>query len=102
VRAVCTIPDRDADPHFRSQHSFVCDPAGHIAVDLVGRYERLPEDVRAVERRLGLPALALPRLQAARTVMPYTAFYTAETAHLVAQRYAHDAALFGYRPPAGG
>ena len=102
VRAVAAIPDGDADPHFRSQHSFVCDRAGRIAVDLVGRYERLSEDVREVERRLGLPALALalPRLQAARTAQPYAAFYTAETAQLVAQRFARDAALFGYRPPA--
>jgi hypothetical protein len=99
VRAVAAIPDDDADPHFRSQHTFVTDDAGQLAVDFVGRYERLADDLRAVERRVGLPALDLPRLQAARTPLPFAAFYTAETAQLVADRYARDVELFGYVAP---
>lgn len=96
VRAVAAIPDADADAHFRSQHAFITDGAGEIAVDFVGRYEQLAADVAVVAARLGLPALALPRLQAARTAMRYEAFYTAPTRRLVEERYARDIALFGY------
>jgi chondroitin 4-sulfotransferase 11 len=99
VHAVAGIPDDDADPHFRSQHTFVCDDTGRLALDFIGRHERLADDLRSVERRLGLPALDLPRLQAARTTIPYAAFYTAETARIVADRYTRDAALFGYQAP---
>lgn len=99
VRAVAAVPDGDADPHFRSQHTFVTDDAGQLAVDFVGRYERLADDLRAVERRIGLAPLALPRLQVARTPLPFAAFYTAETAQLVADRYARDVDLFGYVAP---
>lgn len=99
VRAVAAISDDDADPHFRSQHTFVTDDAGQLAVDFVGRYEHLAGDLRAVERRIGLAPLDLPRLQAARKPLPFAAFYTAETAQLVAERYARDAELFGYVAP---
>jgi hypothetical protein len=99
VYAVAAIADDAADPHFRSQHAFVTDDAGRLAVDFVGRFERLADDVRAVERRIGLPALALPRLQAARTPLPFAGFYTAQTARIVGARYARDAELFGYVAP---
>jgi len=97
VRAVASIPDEDADAHFRSQHSFVTDDDGRLAVDFIGRYERLAEDFGAVERRLGLTAITLPRRQAARVPADYTAFYTVETRDIVAGRFARDCELFGYR-----
>jgi hypothetical protein len=95
ARAAASIPDDEADPHFRSQHTFVTDDAGRIAVDFVGRHERLAEDWDRVARRIGLPPVALPRLQAA-PAMPYAAFYTDETRRIVAARYRGDVELFGY------
>jgi chondroitin 4-sulfotransferase 11 len=96
VHAVASIPDDDADAHFRSQHTFVSGDDGQLAIDFVGRYERLADDVWRIEQRLGLPPLALPRLQAARTPADFSAFYTAETRRLVARRYERDVELFGY------
>lgn len=96
VRAVASIPDDDADAHFRSQHTFITDDHGRIAVDFVGRYEQLAEDFRRVEERIGLPPIDLPRLQAARAPRSYPAFYTADSRQIVAQRYARDLELFGY------
>jgi hypothetical protein len=101
VRAVASIPDEDADAHFRSQHTFVTDDEGRLAVDFVGRYERLAEDFRVVERRIGLPELALPRLQAARVAARYPAFYTAETQRIAADRYGRDLEMFGHAFDAG-
>lgn len=99
VRAVAAIPDDDADTHFRSQHTFVTSDDGALAVDFVGRYERLADDFGFVERTIGLPSLELPRLQAARTRVSHAALYTAETVQLVAERYARDVELFGYVAP---
>jgi chondroitin 4-sulfotransferase 11 len=96
VRAVAAIPDDDADAHFRSQHTFVTDDEGQLAVDFVGRYERLADDVRLLERTIGLPALELPRLQTARSPVSYATLYTAETRQIVADRYARDVEMFGY------
>jgi len=96
VRAVASIPDQHADTHFRSQHTFVTDEEGRLAVDFVGRYERLGEDWRRIGQRIGLPEIELPRLQAVRVRRPCSAFYTAETRRIVADRYARDAQMFGY------
>jgi sulfotransferase famil protein len=101
VRTVAAIPDEDADAHFRSQHTFVTNDEGRLAVDFVGRYERLAEDVRVVEQRIGLPPIELPRLQVARAPVSYAAFYTAETQRIVADRYERDLELFGYTFDAG-
>ncbi len=97
VDAVASIPDDEADGHFRSQHTFVTNAAGAIAVDFVGRFETLAGDFAAVVLRLGLPATALPRAQATRAPRPYADFYTARTRHAVAQRFRRDIELFGYR-----
>src|SRR5262245_25845253 len=41
VAAVASIPDDDADEHFRSQHTFLTNRKGEVMADFVGRYERL-------------------------------------------------------------
>jgi len=96
VRAVASIPDEEADAHFRSQHTFVTNEEGGLAIDFVGRYERLAEDFRFVEQAIGLPTIELPRLQAAREPRTYAAFYTAETRRIAADRYGRDVEMFGY------
>src|SRR5215468_10609190 len=52
VGAVAAIPDDEADPHFRSQHTFVTDDNGQLSVDSIGRYEQLSDDLRAIEHRI--------------------------------------------------
>jgi hypothetical protein len=71
VEAVASIPDEDADGHFRSQSTFLTNAAGEIGVDFVGRCERLPADFSLVQQRIGLPPLGLPHLQAARSPVRY-------------------------------
>ncbi len=97
VDAVASIPDAEADEHFRSQHTFVTSAAGAIAVDFVGRFETLAADFGAVGRVLGLPATALPRAQAARTPRHYVDYYTPRTRDVAAARFGRDIELFRYR-----
>jgi hypothetical protein len=96
VEAVAAIPDADADEHFRSQYTFLTNRKGQIAADFVGRYERLAEDFQIVQQRTGLPNIELPRLQAARTVARYAAYYTPRTRDIVAERFRKDIETFGY------
>lgn len=95
--AVASIPDADADEHFRSQHKFLTNDRGEIAVDFVGRYENLEADFRYVAERIGLPkGINLPRLQANPQAIHYTDYYTPETRDVVATRFAQDILLFSY------
>lgn len=96
VRAVAQIPDVEADAHFRSQSDFLTNARGEIAVDYVGRYETLAQDFRTVCERVGLPTLALPRVQAVPSRIRYAEFYTAQMREIVAERFAEDVELFGY------
>lgn len=97
VHAVALIPDADADEHFRSQHKYLTNVWGDIAVDFVGRYENLEADFRHVAQRIGLPReMCLPRLQANPRRVRYADYYAAATRDVVATRYAQDIALFSY------
>jgi chondroitin 4-sulfotransferase 11 len=94
--AVASIPDTEADAHFRSQHTFVTNEAGAIAIDFVGRYESLHRDLEYVQRRTGLPNIRLPRLQASRGRVRYRDYYTTRTRDAVAERFRDDIELFAY------
>lgn len=96
VVAVASIRDEEADGHFRSQHTSVTDEEGKICVDFLGRFERLAEDFRFVQERIGLPRNDLPWLQKARNAARYTDFYNKETRQIAGERFRRDIEMFGY------
>lgn len=96
VYAVASTPDTDADAHFRSQYTFLANDEGQIAIDFVGKYEQLLAGFQAVSQRIGLPAIALPRFQAARYPVRYRDYYRPETRQIVAERFHRDIELFEY------
>lgn len=99
VHAVASIPDSEADEHFRSQADFVSNSRGEVAVDFIGRFERLDEDFRRVARVVGFPdSVSLPRLQTAAP-LDFTRFFDGDTAAVVHDRYRRDVELFGYSLP---
>jgi len=96
ARTVASIPDDNADEHFRSQADYITNSAGSVAVDFVGRYEQLDIDFAQVVRDIGLPdTTSLAKLQAAPK-KNYRTYYTKETVELVNKRYARDIELFNY------
>jgi len=96
VAAVASISDEDADGHFRSQHTFVTDEEGKIGVDFIGSFERLAEDFRFVQERIGLSPSSLPWLQKARNAASYTDFYNKKTRQIAGARFRQDIEMFGY------
>ena len=80
----------------RHQHHFVCDRAGQVILDFVGRLESLDADVATVFRRLGLEApAAIPKL-GGRQHAPWQSFYDNATRAKVAAHWSRDLELFGY------
>jgi hypothetical protein len=72
---------------------------GGVAVDFVGRYESLEEDLKTVLDRVGLCLKTeLPRAKATfrRTNLPYRNYYDDDTRAIVARWYAREIALLDY------
>lgn len=98
VYAVASVPDAHADEHFRSQHIYLTNVWGDLAVDFVGRYENLETDFQYVAERIGFPStISLPRVQANPQSVNYADYYTATTRDVVATRFAKDIDLFAYQ-----
>jgi hypothetical protein len=73
---------------------------GELAVDFLGRYETLAADLGAVCRRLGIPFDGwLPRAKGGfrQDRRPPAEVYTPRQAELVAERFAREIRLLGYR-----
>ena len=81
--------------HFRPQCRWITDAVGNLAVDFVGRFERLQDDVNAVCHRLGAPPVELPVLNRS-SHGPYLNYYSDETREIVADLSREDIAAFGY------
>ncbi len=81
----------------RSQADYVTNSSGEVAIDFVGRYEKLDNDFAQVAHEIGLPPeIMLPRLQAAPKSV-HADYYMSETRALMGERYARDIDLFEYR-----
>jgi len=76
------------------QTRLLCDENGAIAVDFVGRFERLERDYGEVCRRLGIEAPLAVRN--AFDHCHYREYYTKRTRQLVEHAWARDIELFEY------
>lgn len=95
ARVIAKIPDALADPHFASQHTFICNQQGQVLVDFIGRFETLEDDFMYIGRRIGTERFRLPHLVRSNH-RKYRDYYTDKTKRLVEQRYAKDIELFEY------
>lgn len=86
------------DTSIELQSDYVIDLRGNVLVDFIGRYERLAEDFNEACRRIGIPApQLLHKRQATDRRKDYRSYYTDELAERVAQHFAADIRIFGYR-----
>ncbi len=98
VRGVAEIDDLRADPHFASQFHALSHE-GELAVDYVGRFERLPGDWDRLCQRYDLPELPWAPVGSSRPRFDFDhhkPHYTPELAEIVGRRYADDVRHFGY------
>ena len=86
-------------PHSRISDWWLYTIDDEVAVDFVGRYEHLEEDLETVRRRIGLPhPIELPRAKGGHRPnrRPPSEVLTPEERALVEDHYAREIAAFGY------
>jgi chondroitin 4-sulfotransferase 11 len=95
VNAVASIPDTEADPHFKSQYTFITDKRGKILLDFVGRFENLNEHFNYICKKIEIEKVALPyRNKTVKT--NYQDFYNKSLREIVEKRYSKDIKIFKY------
>lgn len=94
AEAVCNIPDVLADPHFRSQSSFIYTKGGQCKVNSIGKFETLNEDLQATLAHLNKQADIPHLLKSKRS--SWMDYYDENLKRMVFERYQKDFSLFGY------
>ncbi|MEO1350630.1 MAG: sulfotransferase family 2 domain-containing protein [Cyanobacteria bacterium J06635_15] len=95
LKAVSSIPDHEADQHFRSQHTFLTDKNGNLITDFIGRFESISQDFNEVFSKLGEPEIELPKSNKTHH-QEYRQHYTDDLLSIFEKRYSKDIELFGY------
>ncbi len=80
--------------HKLTQSDFLFDESGTLLVDHILRFETLNEDMRSLERKLGLE-IDLPHINY-QPHRHYSEYYTDETREMVADICRHEIEEFGY------
>ena len=79
------------------QHLYIC-MGRKIALDFVGRFERLEEDFKYVCERIGITIPQLGRFKSGyRTLNDYHQYYTPVSEKIVRQIFKRDIDFFGYK-----
>lgn len=99
--------DRDADPHYCSQHIYVCTSDGKRAVDYLGYFDQLGAGMEHVRSHLGMPPFELPELNSNLGAVrkhpvntaagDYTKYLDEADLKILAKRYEADLDLLGFK-----
>lgn len=86
------------DTAITPQTDYLIDLHGRVLTDYLGRYERLHDDFDHICRTLGTATPALPhKRQTQDRRADYRSYYSDDLAERVAQHFARDIDMFGYR-----
>ena len=85
--------------HIRPQFEYLCNTDRSIAVDFVGRFEKINEDWEVVREKLGIEE-TLPHTNHS-TRSHYSKHYTTEAAEVVGKVYREDIEIFDYQYASG-
>jgi hypothetical protein len=80
---------------FRPQYEFVCNEAGNLLTDTIGRVEQMQQSYDEIAARIGIPSAALDVVNSSRR-SDYRQYYDQSLIDGVARLYARDIELFAY------
>ena len=81
-------------PHFKPQHTFICDKNNNIAVDFVGHLESIQTDFLVVKEHFKIECNLLKKNNTKHK--PYQDYYNEEIRKIVYEIYKKDFDLFNY------
>lgn len=97
VKAIHSIPEKEADPHFRSQYALLTDKEGNLILDFIGKFENLEKDYKKICKKIGVNTPpTLSHKKESKREKKYRGYYDEETKKLVRERYKKDLEMFGY------
>ncbi len=96
MHAVLDAPEHRQRIVFQPQAEFLCDPAGQIMVDFVGRHETLQADYDSICNRIGIPSEQLGRANESDHG-PWRDYYDDLLKMRVAELYERDIEIFDFK-----
>jgi hypothetical protein len=94
TKIVSRVPDWIAEPHFKSQASFLKNSRDQLIPDYIGKLEELPDSWQPIKQAISVSDL--PRFNRSE-VDRWSEYYTSvKMVDLVAERYQKDIAAFDY------
>jgi len=83
-------------PHYDEQWSFLVDRKGRFCMDYIARMENLENDFMEICQKLKITDSKIPHVNKGKGGS-YTQYYNDETKQIIAEKYAKDIELFGYK-----
>ncbi|WP_294956225.1 sulfotransferase family 2 domain-containing protein [Sulfurovum sp.] len=83
-------------PFHKNQIDYLSNENGEVAIDFIGRFEHLADDVEKLRKRLGLSHVHLPHVNRSKH-HAYQSYYTEETKQIIAKRFERDLEYFKYQ-----
>ena len=94
AEAVCMIPDKFAEDHFRSQHTFISH-RGKVFVDHIGKLENIEREWEYLCANINIKN-ELQNINVSSNSTSYKDYYTDDLRDRVAIRYSKDIELLDY------
>lgn len=95
VNSVLKIQEAQADPHFRSQYTFIYDKENKPVLNFTGRFENFNSDFLYVCNKIGASDTVPPHYHKQERTH-YRDYYDERLKKLVGNRYHYDIELFNY------
>ena len=83
-------------PFHKNQIDYISNENGEVAIDFIGRFENLAEDMEKLGEKLGLSHVTLPHVNRSKH-RAYQSYYTEETKQVITKRFKRDLEYFKYQ-----